>query len=144
MTHRVLKAVFGGIVVAFALSGCQEAVTDTAQNIVREFTVRSSDFVVSELHGTGIAVIGYAMPELTADVVENGLIHAYIAVPAAPDEWTALPFTAAVRTVVLTVAYSYSRGLFDVAVTANVPAQALRAALPSLDGWLVKVVIDTP
>ena len=81
----------------------------------------------------------YTWLETTAD--EYG--H-YGAIPSAPDAWTALPLTVGVRTVVLTVTYGYSKGVFEVGVTANVPAQALRAALPSLNGWLVRVVIDTP
>ena len=152
MTHRVLRTVIGGLVVVLISASCQQAATGTkstsetdktAGNIVREFTIKSSDFVVGEVHGTGIAAISYPMSELTATVVENGLIHAYAATPSAPDGWLALPLTVSVRTVVFSVTYAFSEGMFEVGVTANVPAQALRAGLPSLNGWLVRVVIDT-
>ena len=148
--------VVAALAAVLALAACQQQApgakpADTTtpaeppQNIVRQFTLRAPDFQVGEIAGIGIAAVTYSMPELTAAVVRSGLVHAYISVPAAPNAWTALPFNLGVRGIVLTITYGFVEGSFEVALAVDAaPAHALRAALPGLDGWVVRVVVDTP
>jgi len=151
---RFIRTVLGGLVIATVLAACQEGPGGVTQrdsnNITRTFTLRASQFTLTDIDAPGdIGVVGFAVtefsfPEITSKVVGEGLFHAYIQTPG-DDSWTTLPFSMTAGTfspITLDVSYGYIVGKVALSIYSNVSASAMRPALPAVNGWKLRVVVD--
>ena len=154
MIQRSSKTILFGLIIALVLAACQQGPgansatqqTEESNNLTRTFMIRSSQFQVVNIGSVGFAVVEYSFPELTAEIVSRGLVHAHIQSNEPGDvTWTTLPFSVTVgvsTTITLDVTYGYTTGKIGFSIYSNVPASLLRTGLSAVDGWKLRVVVD--
>ena len=157
MIHRLLRTAIVGVVVALLIGACEQGPgsprnqpnspsNEDANNVTRTFTIRSSQFQVTDISGLGYAGIGFSFPEIDSEVVRKGLVHAHMRTNSPGDDtWVTLPFSITIGvspTVTLDLTYGFSQGEVGFAIYSNVPASILRTALSDVDGWKMRVAVD--
>ena len=154
MLHRTLRTVLVGLAIALAFGACEQgpgaqptSPPKDSNNITRTYTIRSSQFRITDISGVGYAELVHDFPEITSAVLSRGLVHAYLQTNTPGDEaWGALPLSVGVgispTTVTLDLTYAYEQGKVGFAIYSNVPARLLRIGLSTLDGWKFRVVVD--
>ena len=121
-------------------------------NLTYEFTIRGSSFEVEDVEDVGAedvyssaATIEFEVKELTPELIDKGLISAYLSAPG-EDEWVplplSLPFRAGEDTITLVFTYLFGPKTVSFVVLADLPAVAITEALSEMDGWRLRVVID--
>ena len=118
-------------------------------NLTYEFTIRGSSFEVEDVGAEDVyssaATIEFEVKELTPELIDQGLISAYLSAPG-EDEWVplplSLPFRAGEDTITLVFTYYFGPKTVNFVVLADIPAVAITEALLEMDGWRLRVVID--
>ena len=112
---------------------------------VREFTVRSSDFSLSS-DGT-IATAVYRVPEITAEVVDGGVVAVHFHWDIAGDGrtwWRPLPSVFQFNDLVVSVIeYVYSAGSIGLQVSSP-DAASTAGTVGEIDGNRLQVVVLPP
>lgn len=81
-----------------------------------------------------------SMPEITQALVSGGAVLAYTDLGSNLDTWVALPFTIASGSIVSTLTYAYSAGLFQSLILKNTTANVASVYA----GFQVRVVLIPP
>jgi hypothetical protein len=109
---------------------------------VREFTVRSSDFSLSS-DGT-IATAVYRVPEITAEVVDGGVVAVHWDIAGDGRTWRPLPWLFQFNDLVVSViGYVYSAGSIGLQVSSP-DAASTAGTVGGIDGNRLQVVVLPP
>ena len=99
--------------------------------------VDSSRFRVS---GTELAVAGYSVPELTAEIVDKGAVIAHVQFEDS-DQWSALPFALITELGQVELSYFYSERSLILRLDGEF---VTRTTAELFDGWTVRLTLIPP
>ena len=140
-----MLAIAGVLIGTLLLGGCYRG-PGQIPDLVQEVIVVESDAFSAGRHELEA---NYEMPEITAEVVEQGTVEAYIGLGRNDEsdegaEWTALPYAYQYpEKWAALVTYRFQQGGFTLLIVSPNP-DLRRAIAERIDGSRVKVVITTP
>lgn len=97
------------------------------------FTLRSSQFI----HRESTSTFSRATPEITRDVLQNGVVLAYTDLGTDKDGWWALPQVYPVSNITLVMNFAYVEEVFAIQITSN----STENFSSVFDGFTIKCVI---
>lgn len=133
-------ATAGVLIGALLLGGCQKGPGQVPSLVRKVIVVESGTFSA----GRHELEADYVMPEITAEVAEQGTVEAFIDLGPDEGEWTALPYAYQYpEKWAALVTYRYQEGAFTLLIVSPNP-DLRRAIAERIDGYRVKVIITTP